>query len=187
MFINRIGKKTSTEITSTVNANANSGAWYYWSGNKYFTTATLLVAYVDSGQSYNFFAMFTGLVIPAGAEIIDARLAVYQTDTDVSTGIVSANDTNFPAVPTTYDLAEAKTPTTANVVFQLPGAVGWASSPNMANVIQELIDSGYTYSGTQKILILVKRSSSYSSVVTGALHSFESNNSLAPVLTIRYR
>lgn len=182
MYINRIGKISGQTVVYYVTANANDGFWYTWSSNQYFDAANAdLVGGYSSPDYYNIFARFGGITIPAGATITDARLRLYKSNTNTATMRIFFNDTNTPTAPTSYSTANAKVCTTAYVDWTLPGQSGWATSPNVAAIIQALLNTPYTYSGTQYMQALIFGLSG----AAAQMSSYEGGN--APILSITYK
>lgn len=67
---------------------------------------------------------------------------------------------------------------------QLPGAAGWATSPNLKDVFQELIDS-YTYSGSTDIMLLLRGSNDVSAVAS--MNTYDTDPTYGAYLEITYR
>ena len=97
---------------------------------------------------------FTNVTIPSGAQINQANLRLYTRDFhgDVSL-LVSAEDVdnaeNFLTDPVSNRLG-----TTAQVNWSLTPAVGWNQSPNLASLIQEIIDRDNWQAGYSLNLLL---------------------------------
>lgn len=183
MYINRVGGSNAGKtVIYQVSAGGDDGEWYTWSSTKYFSATAMDVGY-SSPNYYNAWARFLNINIP-GAIILDARLKVYQSDTDAAKINIYANDAADAANPTDYDTAEAKTKTTAYVGWTLPGAAGWATSPNLKDVFQELIDS-YTYSGSTDIMLLLRGSNDVSAVAS--MNTYDTDPTYGAYLEITYR
>lgn len=183
MYINRVGSTNAgKKVIYQVTAGGNDGTWYTWSGTKYLDSTFISLGY-SSPNYYHGWVRFLNINIP-GTIILDARLKLYQADTDAAKVIVYANDTADAANPTNYDTAEAKTKTTAYVGWTLPGAAGWATSPNLKDVFQELIDS-YTYSGSTDIMLLLRGSNDVSAVAS--MNTYDTDPTYGAYLEITYR
>ncbi len=127
--------------------------------------------------------------LPVGAVIDDAKLTFYADVADSGTTVnvnIYCEAANNPAAPTTAGDFTGRTRTTAVVNWQ-PGA--WSAdttydSPDLATIIQELVDAGTSYDTSIQFFIdnngssgnAVRRSESYD-------HASSVNN---PTLTINY-
>lgn len=99
---------------------------------------------------------FSGIDIPAGSTILSAYLRVnlYAANGAGSLTKIFAEKSASPSNPTSNANYAAKTVTTAVVDWVAPsGTSGFASSPDISSVIQELVD---TYGSLSEVVILHK-------------------------------
>jgi len=111
----------------------------------------------EGGGAYHCWYRFTGITIPVGATIITAHLTVTKDGQygDVLTRLY-ADDAADPANPSSLADYNGRTLTTNFVDWDSPdigGGSGTVDSPDLKDVIQELVNS-YNYSAGSHILIL---------------------------------
>lgn len=149
----------SGSIDKEVGGSWDDGYTKYWSvcASGQFEYATLSIACGKYSYNFNAWLRFTGVVIPQGATITAAYIKIY-TCTYPGSGTtdtkIYADDQANPVSP--GDAADhcGRTRTTQGVAWNQEFIANqWHQSPNIAAVIQELVDS-YDFSSGAAIQIL---------------------------------
>ena len=111
-----------------------------------------LIGYTHSGR-FHPGMLYNDVVIPVGAIINEAHIR-FQNSTSSGTAQckLQANDTITPSIPTTAAGANGLAKTTAYVMLSPSGGSGdYWNSPDMKDIIQELVDS-YDYSAGEPMM-----------------------------------
>lgn len=167
---------TVTEVRKSVAAGADdgfSGGWGFYNGTAWYEAG-------NPGSPYNAWFRFTGIIIPQGATVLEARLDLVQTTWGAGTRLkIRAEKAASPGAPTSTADHAGRVRTAAGIDWD-SGFSDWAwhDSPDFAAVIQELVTAGYTGSS---ILVLVDNNGG-AAEATG--RTFESG--FAPGLYIKY-
>ncbi len=138
-------------------AESDDGAWFEGSGLFQNDIAFVLAGYHDSGP-VNSFMRFTNINIPRGKNIVEAHIT-FTASNNYSLGAVNTNicaiDSDNAIAPTSYAEAEGATRTTAVVAWDaIPAWVKGTEyrSPNIASIIQEIIDRPDWVSGNSIVI-----------------------------------
>ncbi len=139
------------QITKSVAAGTDdgfSGPWGFYSGLGWYEVG-------NPGQPYNAWYRFTGITIPQGATILEARLEVVQTRWDSGVRLkISADKSATPTAPTTTANHSSKTRTGAGVAWNTGYAdSAYHSSPDISAVIQELVNASAYANGVIQLLV----------------------------------
>ena len=129
---------------------------------------------------------WTGVTIPSGATIITATMDLYfyNADVDDMKCTLYAEDSSAPAAFSTAIDDLDRTFTTAGVLWDEANiGIGWATSPELKTIIQELVDS-YDYSSGLAIAII--SDDSENSDVAGWTKSYDAVSDLAAKLHIEF-
>ena len=180
-----------TETTwgpTQISSNSDDGRWDTL-GNFDNSANLAQVGYGSSAQWSSFFR-FPNVTIPAGATITSAFLDWYSANADVDDTINmhvrGDKSTASPTAPTTAADAVGRARTTEQVAWQI---VSWTSttlytSPNIAQIIQELVSQGTWASGNAMVLFLDENNDTSSNDIWIA--TLEHSTLQAPRLTITY-
>ncbi len=150
-----------------------SGAWGYYS----------TLVWSQAGQPYNAWLRFTDVNIPPGAVIEEAHLEMVHTSWGSGTSLnIRAEKSANPSAPSSTADHNSRARTSAGVAWT-SGFGDWAyhNSPNLAPVIQELVDT-YSYSGGTMLILLDNNGSAAGADFVSS--SFESGS--VPRLFIKY-
>jgi len=167
-------------------------------------TDTTTFFWMDAGGGTQDGALFTGLNIPQGATITDARLELFPVDTTTGVNTTISGEAVDNATPFDNGGPDVSTrpKTTASVLFRSPGpieagTVGTAiTSDNLASIIQEIVCRGVTvatpgcltppYAGGWTSGNSIALISHATSGGTRRFNSFDTNAAEAPRLTVTY-
>lgn len=172
----------------TIVASGDDGGWHNTSTGFYSTAGTPIrlgdASATDADR--NAWLRFLNLDVPPGATILTASLKL--TATGVSGTIpqlkIDAEKTTTPAAPTSRSNVNAKTHTTANVLWT-PASWGVGStqtSPSLVSVLQEIVNqAGWVRGNAIQLFVLDNQAGN----VTGQLsfQSFDGDPAQAAVLT----
>ncbi len=165
-------------------ASSNDDAEERISNGEMYQSSTDLELITDS-QEQEVGIRFTGITIPQGSTIQSAtlRFIIDEQETEATNLTIYAHDTDDSQAfsSTDYDITSRQKTTTFVTWDSLPALdVGEAlESPNIATIIQEIVDKSGWNSGN-----------SLSIIITGSgqrtVESYEGSSQNAPLLTIRY-
>lgn len=145
----------------------------------------LLASRNSSGYYYHSFARWTGITIPAGAVITAAYVSIHQSPLSGSPlGKIWFNDVAAPSAPTSSSSAGGKALTTNGVVWTFSGT-GWADSPDISTIINELIASHGPYSSGVMMMMLKYYTSAYPHQMMAKSWDY-GDHSYGPTLTIQW-
>ncbi len=170
------------EIRSSVASGSDdgfAGTWAFAPGSSWYESGS-----PGTGAVYGSWFRFSGVAIPHGASIVEARLETVQGSWSSGTSLkISAEKSASPTAPSSTADYSSRPRTTAAVDWDTGYADwSWHSSPDFAAVIQELVDT-YDYPAGGVIQVLVDNDGSAAgSKSTGLV--YESGS--APRLFIRY-
>jgi type IV pilus assembly protein PilY1 len=177
-----------------IGASSDDGNWH--EGNQTFeptSTSFYCGGYnANAYQQANSFARFDNALIPQGAQIVAAYMAVKAKENGAATVVncrLSAIAADDPAAPTDYASAEGATRTTAYVDWNnLPAwTMGTAyQTPDFSAVIQEVIDRPGWQSGNAIVIYSEDNGSSTSVTTTRKAYSWNGVPADAPLLHIEY-
>jgi uncharacterized repeat protein (TIGR01451 family) len=132
---------------------------------------------------------FNNLTIPSNATISNASIKFrgisadgYNSNSGSANFTIQAEDTDNPSTFSSVDYSVSnKTKTSASVNWQPSSwsTNGTYSSPNIASVVQEVVDRGGWSSGNSMIFIITGTGSR-------SAYSYDNNPSYAPEITIQY-
>jgi len=183
MFINRVGKSIKGVVDVQVGASANDG---YWDAAASFDATYDNMFLGKTGSSFiNFFAMWTGINIPAGAKIIDATVYLYLSSCvgTPSGNLLYMNDAATPTAPTTASGANGKAKTTASVACNPSGAAGWKTY-DVKSIVEELMAS---YSGYSNGVMMALAIGAGSEMNYASIRSYDyTGNAHGPRLVINW-
>lgn len=179
----------------TFNRNVSTGTDDgYWAQNGVFSnnSTVLHMGWINStNRSIDTFARFANVTVPKNAEIVNA----FVTFVGVSGSIevvnlrVQAVSSDNAAAPTTYAIVEGATRTTAFTDWN--GVSGFSSgvpinTPNISNVIQEIVNRPGWNSGNAIVIYAQDNLSTQNSAFRSA-YSYDGLPANAPKLQIQYR
>lgn len=143
---------------SIINTGGNDG-YGNDNGSTFSNSSTTMNIGNDGGNVLNFFR-FPVVVIPNNSKIVSAYLTLVNTSKAENQNIyteVYANDADNAVAPTTYSGLTGKTKTTAYTTwtFKATGVAGaLLKSPNIASVIQEVVERAGWASGNALMLLV---------------------------------
>jgi hypothetical protein len=143
-------------LDTSVGASGDDGEWQ--DGGSFDNTTHIITMGDAFGQAWNSFTRFDNLTFSGTIDVAYATFDAEITRSNSTLNIViRAVDTNDPAAPTTH--SEADSPSAGRTT----AAGNWApgnqtagtsyDTSSIVSVIQELLDSAYTYDGTQAIVL----------------------------------
>jgi hypothetical protein len=141
----------SGELTVSISTGADdgfSGSWGYYSNLSWYEAG-------NPGQPYSAWFRFTGITIPQGATITEARLELVQAGWSSGTHLkIFAEKAANPAAPTGNPVIASKLRTNTGVDWDSGfNDWGWHDTADFSTVIQELVNS-YSYNnGVIQIII----------------------------------
>jgi len=169
-------------VTAVVSSGADdgfSGSWAYSSSATWYESG-------NPGTPYEGWYRFSTVSIPKGATITRAYLETVQAWWDLGTSLtIRAEKAGNPTAPASDADRSSRSRTAAEVAWD-SGYSDWKAhpSPDIAPVIQELVDS-YDYSSGAAIQLLVDNDGSAAGAEAIGL-TFESGGAYAPALYIEY-
>lgn len=138
---------------TTVVAEITQGADDGYDKSTSFSTSEFIVAagfLFDAQRTYLRFAV----AVPQGATITGATLTAHEAAlSNTADTIIRAEAADDPAAPTSSADMAARTRTTATTVWNLTSASGTIVSPDLSEVIQEVVDRPGWASGNALLLI----------------------------------
>ena len=156
------------------------------SGSAKLTSSDLELVYDKRDQTVGM--RFTGLVIPAGAGIVEAfvQFQVDERSTEATTLVVQGEDTDDAApFAGSYENISSRTRTAASVQWSPPPwtSVGEAGpgqrTPNIAAIVQEIIDRPGWRAGNGLVIIITGRGERVA-------ESYDGDRDAAPLLHVEY-
>ncbi len=169
---------TTVEITKSIAAGADDG----FSGSWAYARNTSWCEIGNPGSPYNAWFRFTGIDIPAGATILEARLELVQSSWPSGARLkIRAEKTASPTAPTSTADHAARARTAAGIDWDTGYSDrSYHASPDFAPVIQELVNS-FSYDGGV-IQVLVDNDAATAEAIW---RTFESGS--PPRLYVRYQ
>jgi hypothetical protein len=171
---------------------ADDGRWF--EGNSSFGTGgALRFGYDDAAaQRANSFLRFAGVSIPVGATVQAAYVTITASDPDNKNTVnlkVNAVKALSPAAPVSYAGAEGAPRTTAVVAWA--GVPAWSvnspyDSPDLAAVIQELIDQAGWAAGNAMVIYIEDDGSSAVAYTERSGISFDADPAKAARLHVEF-
>lgn len=173
-------------ITVQVGAGANDGYWIPTPGTFSNTGTHMRVGKDSSGYQNHIFARWTGITIPAGVTITRSYVSLYQSAATVGDpyAYLYFNKYGSPSAPTDAAAAGARALTTNYVTWNLPDDAGWTNSPDITDIINELIGLYGPYSSGTMLMLLRGLITASTAIYTAT--SYDSDPSLSPKLTIEW-
>jgi len=169
-----------------VPSSGNDGYWIPTPGTFSNSGTYMCVGKNSSGYQNHIFARWTGITIPPGAVITRAYVSLYQ-----STGndgdpyaYLYFNKYGSPSAPTDAAAAEARALTTNHVTWNLPDDAGWTNSPDITDIINELIGLYGPYSSGSMLMLLRGLITASTSIYKAK--SYDSDPALSPKLVIEW-
>ena len=172
---------TPVMITAEISSGADDGSA---NATSFFKDGSWYQLGNPSSPSNGWFR-FTGVNVPAGATILEARLYTVHGKWSNGTHLtIRAEKSANPSAPVSAADLAGRTATTASVAWD-SGYNNWAwqNSPNIASVIQELVNSYNYSSGSNAIQLLVSNAGSSPGC---SYIGLASESGFAPVLYITY-
>lgn len=170
--------------TATLLANADDGSWQ--TSTAQFTNNSVKAG-MDLGLlTWSAFIRFDSVNVPQGANINWAGLHLQSTslvaESNNAVVTVKGGDDDDQAAPTTYTYADSANKTTASTSWQLKGYIAGqvVTSPDLAAIIQEIVDRPGWVSGNAIVIYLLYSSGTYNHIV--GFNNFDSDTTL----TINY-
>ena len=176
------GVETVQRDAIAVAASADDGFGF---PSSTFTNSSTTLFFGDDGDQSRAFMRFALPNDLTGATIEEARIVAAFSPANSVTADVYADDAADPAAPTTYaELDTGITATTAKATWTTGVGQSPQTSPDLAAVIQELVDS-YTMASGDHIVIKIDPTA-YTNTTVNEIHSFDNGTSPPPVLQIAY-
>lgn len=180
--------------SARIASSGNDGGWF--EGTFGFTTTSGNVfagAYFDTNfEGVNTFLRYTNVTIPKNATINSAVVNFTANETKSNNTVncrIRAVASDNPAAPADYSGAEAATRTSAAVDWSAIPA--WTlnsnyDSPDIASVVQEIVNRGGWASGNALVLYFEEWFSTANAGTYRRAYSYDGSTSLCPLLTIDY-
>jgi len=140
------------EVVKRVGEGGDDG----FSGDTAFRSDATWFEVGNSTKPVNAWFRFSGIAIPQGATVLEARLETVQQKWAEGTKLrIYAEKASSPAAPANRSDYQRRTRTSASVRWVSGYSDGaWHGSPDFAAIIQELVNSyDYSYGGTMQMLI----------------------------------
>lgn len=174
-------------LNAAVLIGADDGEWYAggWNNNN----INMTVGKQGGANPSNAFIRFDNLTFDAS--VINSAymsLRAAANDSDATALRIYAELANDPTAVTSIANGNGRTRTTAFVNWN-PGTVvsgTYYNTPDLSTIIQELVDAGYVYSGTQAIQFFIQDNGSASNV-NRVFRTYDHSSTLSePQLTVDY-
>ena len=139
------------------------------------------------GYTQNIFCRWSGVTIPAGAEITSAYVSFrfyYYSETPPECTLHFEDAANPSAISSASD-GDNRVKTTANISVTGPTSGEWWNTGSIVSIIQELVDS-YDYSSGAAMQMIINGVASYNSSQQSTYEYGEPEGLWAPKLHIEY-
>jgi hypothetical protein len=176
---------TAGTITRQVETGADDG--YIFGASNFGTAPYLFFGAVDG--VYHGYARFTNVSVPKGVTITSAKIQyrANRTDTNVACNTrIYFNDEDNAIAPTSAATFNAKTLTSAYVDWTIPAwtADTWYDSPDIKDIVQEVIDRDGWQNGNA--MLLLHKDNSSTNYAYRRPYAYESGSASATRLVVEF-